>query len=115
MPPYASSKHRRQPKIIRVLKSRTSTILIAAVLLVLVYFVFSTKGFLSRYNIEVELHEKEVRVTELERDIQRLSRERDLLKDDKATIEHVAREAHGMIKPGEVVYRILPAEHEKKQ
>ncbi|PLX31989.1 MAG: hypothetical protein C0600_04065 [Ignavibacteria bacterium] len=113
MPPYASTKHRRQPKIIRVLKSRTSTILIAAVLFVMMYFMFSTKGFLSRYDLEDELQEKENRVTELNRDIQRLTLERNLLKDDKATIEHVARETHGMIKPGEVVYRILPAEQEK--
>jgi cell division protein FtsB len=110
MPPYANSPNRRQPKFIRVLRSRTSSILVAAVAFVLVYFLFSTKGFISRYNLEDDLRDKQERVTELERDIQRLSRERDLLKSDKATIEHNARETHGMLKPGELVYRILPAE-----
>ncbi|MCB2205709.1 septum formation initiator family protein [bacterium] len=115
MPPYASPRQRRQPKLIRVLKSRTSSILVAAVLVIVLYFLFSTKGFISRMNIESDLADERARVIELERDIQRLKRERDLLHDDKATIEHVAREAHGMIKKGEIVYRILPAEEEKKK
>ena len=110
MPPYGSPTKRRQPKIVRLLRSRTSTILVAALLVVLMYFLFSTKGFISRLNIEDEIAEKEARVIELERDIQRLSRQRELLRDDRATIEHVARESHGMIRPGEIVYRIIPAE-----
>jgi len=112
MPPYASPRNRRQPKIVRVLKSRTSSILVAAVLVIVLYFLFSTKGFMSRINLESDLADKKTRVLELERDIQRLSRERDMLREDKATIEHVARETHGMIKKGEIVYRILPAEKE---
>lgn len=115
MPPYASPRNKRQPKIIRVLKSRTSTILVAAVLVVVLYFLFSTKGFLSRINLESDLADKNARVIELQRDIQRLTRERDLLREDKATIEHVARETHGMIRSGEIVYRILPAEKERKK
>ncbi len=110
MPPYGSPTKRRQPKIVRLLRSRTSTILVAALLVVLMYFLFSTKGFISRLSIEDEITEKEARVIELERDIQRLTRQRELLRDDRATIEHVARESHGMIRPGEIVYRIVPAE-----
>lgn len=113
MPPYGSPTKRRQPKIVRLLRSRTSTILVAALLVVLMYFLFSTKGFISRLNIEDEIAEKEARVIELERDIQRLTRQRELLRDDRATIEHVARESHGMIRPGEIVYRIIPAEEKK--
>ncbi len=80
--------------------------------MIVLYFLFSTKGFMSRINLESDLADKKTRVLELERDIQRLSRERDMLREDKATIEHVARETHGMIKKGEIVYRILPAEKE---
>lgn len=83
--------------------------------MVVLYFLFSTKGFMSRINLESDLADKKARVLELERDIQRLSRERDLLREDRATIEHVARETHGMIREGEIVYRILPAEREQKQ
>lgn len=76
----------------------------------MMYFLFSTKGFISRLRIEGEISEKETRVIELQRDIQRLARQRELLREDRATIEHVARESHGMIRPGEIVYRIVPAE-----
>jgi len=114
MLPYGSPTQRRQPKIVRVLKSRTSTILIAALAVMLLYFLFSPKGFISRMNIENDIAEKEQRVIDLQRDIQRLSRKRDLLREDKATIEHVARESHGMIKPGEIVYRIVPADKRKR-
>lgn len=110
MPPYGSPTKRRQSKIVRLLRSRTSSILVAALLFVLMYFLFSTKGFISRLSIEDEIAEKEARVIELERDIQRLRRQRELLRDDRASIEHVARESHGMIRPGEIVYRIVPAE-----
>lgn len=81
----------------------------------LMYFLFSTKGFISRMNLEGDIAEQEQRVIELQRDIQRLSRKRDLLRDDRATIEHVARESHGMIKTGEIVYRIVPAVKEEKR
>jgi len=115
MPPYVTPRQKRQPKIVRLLRSRTSSILVAAVLVVMLYFLFSTKGFLSRIELESDIADKSLRVIDLERDIQRLTRERDMLREDRATIEHVARENHGMMKKGEIVYRILPAERTKKK
>ncbi|HOJ05258.1 MAG TPA: septum formation initiator family protein [Bacteroidota bacterium] len=98
------------PRLARLLKNKTQTLLLAAVTLVLLYFAFSTKGFLSRISLESENAEREERLLLLKRDIEALRREQAMLRDDEAAIEHVAREQHGMIKPGEIVYRILPAE-----
>ncbi|MBR9976914.1 MAG: septum formation initiator family protein [Bacteroidetes bacterium] len=109
MPAYGYPTQRKQNKLMRVLKNRTYTILLFSTILVVGYFLFSTKGFISRVQISAELREKQDRVIALHRDIQNLERERDRLRDDKKTIEHVARETHGMIKEGEIVYRIIPA------
>ncbi|MFZ1731360.1 MAG: septum formation initiator family protein [Bacteroidota bacterium] len=70
---------------------------------------------MSRYQISADLQDKQDRVIALKRDMQNLARERDRLRDDHKAIEHVARETHGMIKPGEIVYRILPAKAPKNK
>ena len=115
MPAYGYPKQRKQHKLVRVLQNRTYTILLVSVALVLGYFLFSTKGFVSRMQLNGDIAEKQERVLELRRDIQNLGRERNRLRDDKKAIEHVARETHGMIKQGEIVYRILPAEKKTKK
>ena len=115
MPPFGYPKQRKQHKVVRILKNRTYTILLVSSALVLTYFLFSTKGFVSRVRISADLEEKKDRVVELQRDMQNLTRERDRLRDDNKAIEHVARETHGMIKPGEIVYRIVPEKARKEK
>ncbi len=115
MPPFGYPKQRKQHKLVRILKNRTYTILLVSAALVMTYFLFSTKGFVSRIRINADLEEKRERVVELNRDMQNLTRERDRLREDKKAIEHVARETHGMIKPGEIVYRIVPEKPRKEK
>lgn len=115
MPPFTYRTNRPQSRLLRIVKNKTQLILLLAGTSVLLYFALSSKGFVSRIRVENELTEKQERVIELKRDIQTLRRERDLLRDDLATIEHAARESHGMIRPGEIVYRILPADRHKKK
>lgn len=115
MPPYGYPKQRKQHKVVRVLQNRTYTILLVSAILISGYFLFSTKGFVSRLRISGDVQQKQERVIALQRDMQNLSRERDRLKLDNKAVEHVARETHGMIKPGEIVYRILPSEDRKKK
>ncbi len=113
MPPFTYNTNRPQPRLLRFVKNKTQILMIVAAATVLLYFGFSSKGFISRYRVENELADRQERVVELKREIQTLRRERDLLRDDFQTIEHVARESHGMVRPGEIVYRILPAEKHK--
>jgi len=49
----------------------------------------------------------------LKRENMQLIEERRLLKDDPAYLEKVAREKMGLVKEGEVVYKIVPAGEEK--
>ena len=109
MPPFAYQRKTSQNKIVRMLRHRTISIVLLALVMVLLYFGFSAKGFYSRFVIQGDLHTQEMRVLELKRSISKLEHERDLLRDDRLKIEHVARETHGMIKKGEIVYRIRSA------
>jgi cell division protein FtsB len=115
MPPFTHSTNRQQARVLRLVKNKSRLLILSAVGLALLYFGLSSKGFVSRYHVESELSQRQQRVIELQREIQQLRVERDLLRDDFQTIEHVARETHGMIKTGEIVYRILPGEHEQRE
>jgi cell division protein FtsB len=84
------------------------TVLLLGMMAVVLLVTFSNKGLLRRIMMERELQERRQHVEELRADIAQLRRNCDLLRDDKATIERVARESHGMIRRGEVVFRVRP-------
>jgi cell division protein FtsB len=50
----------------------------------------------------------EKRITDLEAETLKMAEERDRLKNDPEYFERVARERMGLIKDGEVVYKVLP-------
>ncbi|MBL0174400.1 MAG: septum formation initiator family protein [Ignavibacteria bacterium] len=109
MASYGYREHTEPHRYIRLLKNKKVAIMLAGMLLAVLLVSFSNKGLLRRIILEKELRDTNEKVVELAADIEELRRQRDLLQNDRATIERVAREAHGMIKPGEVVYRIRPA------
>lgn len=54
--------------------------------------------------------EYELKMQELVRENIRLSEEKRLLQEDPVYLEKVAREKMGLIRDGEMIYRIAPAE-----
>jgi cell division protein FtsB len=82
--------------------------MIGIVFVTVLMITFSNKGLLRRIMLTHELAEREAHIGELKRDIAALKKQRALLESDEATIERVARETHGMIRKGEVVYRVRP-------
>ena len=78
------------------------------VLLVLFFLYFPT---LSKY-LELKRHEEKLNLemTDLKSKIEELKKEADLIKNDPAHFEQVVREELGLVKPGEVVYKIVPQE-----
>jgi cell division protein FtsB len=115
MQSYGYRAHRHLPKSLAVLKNRKIVLMAGVVLVTVLMITFSNKGLLRRIMLSRELTERETHVTELRRDIAELRRQRDLLENDEATIERVARETHGMIRKGEVIYRVRPAGIPRKQ
>lgn len=60
------------------------------------------------------LVEEEMRLAEVRTRIDSLTVSRDLLTDDPATIERVAREDFGMIREGETLYRFVDPETDEE-
>ena len=70
-------------------------------------FVFYLPSYVKMQDLHEKNHAYEKRIGDLERDNIRLEDERHRLVDDPAYFEKVAREKMGIIKDGEVVYRIV--------
>ena len=82
-------------------------------ILLLIIFAFLYLPGLSRYQ---ELRNEEDRLSkelgELENQIKSLQKEKELLQKDQVYLEKVIREELGVVRPGEIVYRVVP---EKKE
>ena len=82
-------------------------------LFLLIVFLFNNKGIVKRLSLEAEKSEllQKIENAKSERDI--LKKEIKNLESNPETIEKVAREEFGMIRPGEKVYRVKPKEKNK--
>ena len=89
------------------MKRRFTYLWIAIGLLIL--FVFIYLPGISRYH---ELKSEEERLTrelhEIDGQIQKLQEEKALLQNDLAYLEKVIREELGLVKPGEMIYKVVP-------
>jgi cell division protein FtsB len=109
MPAFGYRENTELPRYLRFLKNRKIAVLVGATFVAGILIMFSNKGLLRRIMLAHELDASRERIELLRSDIRSLRASRDLLAADRFTIERTAREAHGMIKPGEVVYRIRAA------
>ncbi len=75
----------------------------------LVLFVFFYLPGLSRVQ-ELRLEEERLskELAAAEREIKTLQEEKELLQKDKAYLEKVIREELGLVRPGEMVYKLVP-------
>ena len=88
-------------------------LLFAAVVLV-VDALIGDKGFMDTLRIRREWHELARSVDDLRAENTRLVEQVRRLKEDPATLEGIAREEHGMIRPGEILFilkDVKPASH----
>ena len=76
---------------------------------ILILFAFLYLPGLSRVQ-ELRLEEERMsrELAELAREIRALQEEKELLKKDQAYLEKVIREELGLVKPGEMVYKLVP-------
>lgn len=79
-----------------------------AILLVFFWIYFPT---LSRYQ-DLKIEEERIKreLAELDTKIKALQEERHLLKNDMEYLEKVIRRELGLVKPGEIVYKLVPEE-----
>jgi cell division protein FtsB len=87
-------------------RRRKVTLALLATLPVLAIFTFGNRGLLTRFRLEMQrdrLHEQ-LYSERASGDSLRLEIARH--RDDSATIERIARERFGMVRPGETIYRV---------
>lgn len=64
-------------------------------------------SLLELQRLESDLAQEQVRLEEARAEITRLQARVDSLENDSATIERIARERYGLIRPGERLYRFV--------
>ena len=77
---------------------------IAAVLYLLVSFVFGEMGLIKYYRMKAQFNSLTKEISTLKQDNARLTREVRALKTDPDHLEQIARDKLGLARPGEIVY-----------
>ena len=85
---------------------RGAILLFVAALLII--FVFGDHGLFQLYKLKKERAEIQLYISQLRRDRETLSNEKNRLENDFKYIEKLAREKYRMAKPGEKVFKVLP-------
>ena len=82
----------------------------------LILFAFLYLPGLSKYQ-ELRLEEERLsrELASLQREIRALQKEKELLEKDQDYLEKVIREELGLVRPGEMVYKLVPAKKASDQ
>ena len=90
-------------------KAQTTLILSLVLFVVMILAaVFSDKGVVTVYDFQGELNQLKDHNSGLEQENARLKKEIKALKTEPLAVEKVAREKLQLVKPGDVVYQIVP-------
>jgi cell division protein FtsB len=82
-------------------------LLVAVVVLITLIFVAGDVGLWKLWTAQKQTKTLQAKIAGLEKENALLGSEIELLRGDSFTIEKVAREKYGYLKPGDKVYRIL--------
>tara|TARA_X000000368_G_C22865512_1_gene638494 strand:- start:311 stop:655 length:345 start_codon:yes stop_codon:yes gene_type:complete len=99
----SSKKH-----IANVQKSFLRGVILLFVAALLIIFVFGDHGLFQLYKLKKERAEIQLYISQLRRDRETLSNEKNRLENDFKYIEKLAREKYRMAKPGEKVFKVIP-------
>lgn len=88
---------------------QTSFLVFVGILLVLFFPGYAKMQELRQKNKELELNLKKLKAENLA-----LSQEKEKLEKDPEYLERVAREKLGIVRKGEIVYKVVPAEKERR-
>lgn len=96
-------------------RSRLERIVYAALALALFALVldgiFGPHGAFAAYRLKLQVNQAQQKVKELDKENQVYAQQVRKLKTDPKTIEHVAHERMGLVKPGELIFQLPPQSH----
>ena len=82
-------------------------VMVAAALFMAVTAVVGKHGLLTYVQMHKRYESARVDLESMKKENDRLKKEIAALKEDPATIERVAREELGMVRPGEILYKVM--------
>ena len=71
-------------------------------------------GTLDLWRLRSQVRREQEAIVRLRAELDSLSRVQRALATDPATLERVAREAYGMIRPGEILYQVVPPDSARR-
>ena len=83
-----------------------TTVFLSTLVLLIILTIFGQRGFVHMVRLKEELHEIEKKNVKLHEENESLKREIELLKNNLKYLEEIARKELGLIKDGELVYRL---------
>ena len=110
-----ASKASSKKHIANVQKSFFRGVILLFVAALLIIFVFGDHGLFQLYKLKKERAEIQLYISQLRKDRETLSNEKNRLENDFKYIEKLAREKYRMAKPGEKVFKVLPKEKGSKK
>ena len=73
---------------------------------VVLSLIFADGGFLGYFKTKIDIAKVNTEIQRLEKDNDRLTRELERLKTDDKYLEEIVRTKHGLLRPGEKLYRV---------
>jgi len=110
-----ASKASSKKHIANVQKSFLRGVILLFVAALLIIFVFGDHGLFQLYKLKKERAEIQLYISQLRKNQETLSNEKNRLENDFKYIEKLAREKYRMAKPGEKVFKVLPKEKGAKK
>jgi cell division protein FtsB len=106
--PGVGAKYLRVRRTVDISPMFARALLFAVLVIIGFIFIAGDVGLLKVWGAQRQMQNLRSKITELEGKNALLSAEIDHLRSDSFTIEKVAREKYGYLKPGDMVYRIVP-------
>ena len=110
-----ASKASSKKHIANVQKRFLRGVILLFVAALLIIFVFGDHGLFQLYKLKKERAEIQLYISQLRKNRETLSNEKNRLENDFKYIEKLAREKYRMAKPGEKVFKVLPKEKGAKK
>ena len=104
----AGAKYLRVRRAVDISPAFARALLIAVLVIIGFIFIAGDVGLLKVWGAQRQMRNLRSKIAALESQNALLSAEIDRLRSDSFTIEKVAREKYGYLKPGDKVYRIVP-------
>jgi cell division protein FtsB len=91
-----------------LLRHQAGTAIAIALVALAIHGVFGPHGLLAMHRTKQEVERLQLEIKQLNEENRQLSEQVKALESDPATIERIAREEMGLVRPGELIFKLPP-------